>query len=76
MACNSKVIPELTAKTISDFLHFEKKQSQAPVYKNLDEVVDRRMYVTPNSLTRQSAEIIMSRATMDYQGGVVRFHLM
>lgn len=71
MACSTKVIPELTAKTISDFLLFEKKHSQAPVYKSFDEVVDRRMYVSPNSLTRQSAEIIMRRATMDYQGGVV-----
>jgi len=71
MSCSRKVIPELTAKTISDFLRFEKKHSQAPVYKNLDEVVDRRMYVTPNSLTRESAEIIMRRATMEYQGGVV-----
>ena len=72
MTCSRKIIPELTAKTISEFLHFEKKHSQAPVYKSLDEVVDRRMYVTPNSLSRESAEILMQRATMEYQGGVVR----
>ncbi|XP_003745111.1 serine hydrolase-like protein [Galendromus occidentalis] len=71
LSCKKTLLPELTAKNIHDFLAFEKKHSQAPVYKNFDEVVDRRMYVTPHSLSRQSAEIIMRRATMDYQGGVV-----
>ncbi|OQR70313.1 serine hydrolase protein-like [Tropilaelaps mercedesae] len=71
MGCSLKSLPEVTALSINSMLTFEKKLGKPPVYKNLDEIVDRRMNTTPDSLTRESASIIMQRATVDYQGGVV-----
>lgn len=63
---------KMTAMTVGSMLSFEKKQGQPPVYKDLEEVVNRRMLTTPDSLARDSAAIIMRRAIVDYQGGVVR----
>lgn len=71
MNCSLKSLPEMTAMTVGSMLSFEKKQGQPPVYKDLEEVVNRRMLTTPDSLARDSAAIIMRRAIVDYQGGVV-----